>query len=85
MFEIKGEKHEKRFGLQALLVSTACAMLLMSHTSADACTAIHLTALVFILTFPEDDMIICLTSLSWKYILSLRAEQTLFSDNQQIA
>ena len=31
-------------GLKSLLVSTACAMLLMSHTSVDACTALHLTA-----------------------------------------
>lgn len=35
---------KKRIGLKPLLVSTACAMLLMSNTSADACTAIHLTA-----------------------------------------
>ncbi len=35
---------KKRFGLQLLRVSTACAMLLMSYTSADACTALHLTA-----------------------------------------
>jgi choloylglycine hydrolase len=35
---------KKRNGLKSLMVSTACAMLLMSHTSADACTAIHLTA-----------------------------------------
>ena len=35
---------KKRIGLQSLLMSTACAMLFLSNSSADACTAIRLTA-----------------------------------------
>ena len=35
---------KKRMSLKPLLLSTACAMLLMGNTSADACTAMHLTA-----------------------------------------
>jgi len=34
----------KRTVLKSLLMSTACTMLLMSNPSADACTALHLTA-----------------------------------------
>ncbi len=35
---------KREIGFKSLLVSTACAMLLMSYTLADACTALHLTA-----------------------------------------
>ena len=35
---------KKKMGLKSLLVSTACALLLLNHTSADACTGIRLTA-----------------------------------------
>lgn len=35
---------KNRIGLKSLLVSTACAMLLLSYTPANACTALHLTA-----------------------------------------
>ena len=35
---------KKKTALKSLFLSTACAMLLITNTSADACTALHLTA-----------------------------------------
>ena len=35
---------KKSFALKSLLVSTACAVLLLSHPAVEACTALHLTA-----------------------------------------